>query len=83
MKLSNPVLRLRQHLELSQRALAQRIEVSSAYISKLETSGEGMGKESALRTTEEFRREMKVAGITLADLLRGSDCVSEPAGDAV
>lgn len=65
---------------MSQRELAEQIDVSAAYISKVESVGEGMGKESALRTLERFRAELDQLEITLVDLLRGSTSAEAAAG---
>jgi transcriptional regulator with XRE-family HTH domain len=77
---SHPVARLRGALGLSQAAFASKIAVSRAYISRIEATGEGMGKDSALRVLAEFRADLAELRLTVEDLLRGADGDDAPTG---
>ena len=67
----SPLKRARQKLGLTQLQLADSIGVSDSYISRVERTGIGMGKESGTRLWRRYGRRLRGC-VTFQQLLRGN-----------
>lgn len=66
-----PLAALRRRLGLTQSELATRLQTTQPHVSAIESKGEPMGRELALRVLDLYRPDLEELGYSLEDLLRG------------
>jgi len=67
------IKRFRLALGMTQKEFAERAGISPVYLCQVETRRYQLGQSAGFRVFDAFREELNGAGITLEDLLRGSE----------
>ena len=67
-----PLQELRTALGLTQKELADAIDVHQSQVSEHERTGRGIGRDGLISLADRYRAEMNRLGLTVEDLLRGS-----------